>query len=132
MAFTSSSKSSSLKLSLVITPLDSYHNGVAGYQDDEISLNDGDAPTNLAILCLRKTSCSFPQSLHRSRRLPEMLLYFGFTTSSSSMHSITFPQSHEITCLGIEYNYTEVELKHVNQKVSTLLHSKRINKINPA
>ena len=61
-----------------------------------------------------------------------MLLYFGFTTSSSSMHSITFPQSHEITCLGIEYNYTEVELKHVNHKVFTLFHSKRINKINCA
>lgn len=75
---------------------------VVGYQDHEISLNDGEALTNLAILCLRKTSCSFPQSLHRSRRLPEILLYFGFITSSSSMHSITFPQSHEIKCLGID------------------------------
>jgi hypothetical protein len=77
-------------------------------------LNDGDAPTNLAILCLRKTSCSFSQSLHRSLRLPEMLLYFGFTTSSSSMHSIMFPQSHEIRCFDTEYTYTEEELKHVN------------------
>jgi hypothetical protein len=84
------------------------------HQEDDISLNDGDAPTNLAILCLRKTSCSFPQSLHRSRRLPEMLLYFGFTTSSSSMSSITFPQSHEIKCFGIEYTYKEEELNHVN------------------
>ena len=82
---------------------------VVGYQDHEISLNDGDALTNLAILCLRKTSCSFPQSLHRSLRLPEMLLYFGFITSSSSIHSITFPQSHEIKCFGIECTYTEEE-----------------------
>jgi hypothetical protein len=95
VAFTSSSKSQWL----------------ADYQDDDISLNDGDAPTNLAILCLRKTSCSFPQSLHRSLRLPEMLLYFGFTASSSSISSITFPQSHEIRCFGIGYVYKEEELK---------------------
>ena len=38
-----------------------------------------------------------------------MLLYFGFTISSSSMHSITFPQSHEIRCFGIEYHYAEGE-----------------------
>jgi hypothetical protein len=43
-----------------------------------------------------------------------MLLYFGFTASSSSMSSITFPQSHEIRCFGIEQNYTEEELKCVN------------------
>jgi hypothetical protein len=40
---------------------------------------------------------------------PEILLYFGFITSSSSMHSITFPQSHEIKCFGIGYTYSGEE-----------------------
>jgi hypothetical protein len=59
------------------------------------SLNDGNAPISFAILCFRKTSCSLQQSLHHSRTRPEMLRYFGLIASSSTMHSITFPQSHE-------------------------------------
>jgi hypothetical protein len=89
--------------------LDLHHKSDIHYQDDEISLNDGVAPTNRAILSRRNASVSFPQSLHRSLTLPEMLLYFGLTTSSSSIHSITFPQSHEIKCFSIAYTYAEEE-----------------------
>ncbi len=39
----------------------------------EISLNDGVAPTNLAMLYFKKTACSLPQSLHRILTFPEML-----------------------------------------------------------
>jgi len=67
-------------------------------------LNDGDAPTNLAILCFRKTSCSLLQSLHLIRTLPEILLYCGFILSSSAMHSITLPHSQENTCFVIKPN----------------------------
>lgn len=75
------------------------------FVNHEISLNDGDAPINLAILYFRKTACSLPQSLHRILTLPEMLLYFGFVVPSSAMHSITLPQSQENTCFGMDVGY---------------------------
>jgi hypothetical protein len=45
-----------------------------------------------------------PQSLHLSRTFPEILLYFGFIVSSSAMHSITLPQSHENSCFTTATN----------------------------
>jgi hypothetical protein len=76
-----------------------------------IPLNDGAAPTNLAILYLRKTSCSLPQSLHLSRTRPEMFRYFGLIASSSAMHSITFPQSHENNCFTTEYSLVSMLIR---------------------
>lgn len=84
-----------------------------------ISLNDGDAPMNLAILYFRKTACSLPQSLHRSLTLPEMLLYLGFVTSSSSMHSSTLPQSQENDCLAMVRYPTRALDKNLAVKETT-------------
>jgi len=85
-------------------------------------LNDADAPTNLAILYFRKISCSLPQSLHLSRTRPEMLRYFGLIASSSTIYSITFPQSHENNCFTTEYSLVSMLLRISRASLALTLH----------